>query len=170
MKSRLASTIGLLPAAAALLLVSGVSGAVPADDSASGVPVAAQDTLLVPAAFHADLGEVSMTGPPIHRTVEVTNRSETAVEIIQAASSCMCTDALLIFEDESILGPFGMGGHGPARRVGRMVAPGEQFKVRLRMDIASHPTARPGDFRREVRIVASRTAPVILALEGTLVP
>ncbi|MFO7768060.1 MAG: hypothetical protein R6W82_03765 [bacterium] len=42
--------------------------------------------------------------------------------------------------------------------------------VRFRMDVACHPTARPGAFRRRVRIAASRTAPVILTLEGTLVP
>jgi hypothetical protein len=97
-----------------------------------------------------DFGTVSMAAGKVKHNFEISNSSDRAVTIRSIATSCMCTEANLLYNQERF-GPFGMSGMS-GTSLDKKIQPGDKVEVETIFDPAAHGPAGVGPISREVTI------------------
>lgn len=132
---------------------------------------AIQPTSLKPEHTDFDFGIVSMAKGKVQHAFTLTNTSDKPETIVSAETSCMCTEAMLIFANGEKHGPFGMPGHGGVHHhmEPAAVQPGDILKVEAVFDPTAHGPAGVGKIARDVyiRTIDDRTATLSFAAEVT---
>jgi len=159
-------TIGLLIALSVLFLVAGNNGENSPADVATSLRTSDK---LVPMEASYNFGNISMRRGNVSHDFVLTNTSSEALLIKEVSTSCMCTEAWLRGEDGEV-GPFGMSGHGPARKANFSVQPGEQFTVKVEFDPAAHGPAGVGTVGRNVYLKVDTNEQVVLDFTATVTP
>jgi len=122
---------------------------------------------LLIAPLRYDLGPVPIYGGNVEMLFQVRNEGSVPFALASVYSSCACTSAVLVFDDDSEVGPFGMPGHELPNKIERTVAPGEEFQVKVIFDPAAHGLAGVGKVERAVflQTVDGGTARLIFGAE-----
>jgi len=116
-----------------------------------------------------ELGAVPIHGGNVEMLFQVKNESSEPLVLAVVYSSCACTSAVLLFNDDSKAGPFGMPGHELPNKIERAVAPGEEFQVQVRFDPAAHGLAGVGKVERFVFLETAEGASVRLEFGAEIV-
>ena len=139
-----AGIIGL----ASLKNSSGPSVNATASDIAQQSPLVAEQT-------RYDFGTNSMARGKVKNEYAVKNTSASDVTLKKIYTSCMCTEASLIFGDRRV-GPFGMAGHGVIPSINEKIPAGAEFSVETVFDPAAHGPAGVGPIQRVVFLETSQ--------------
>ncbi len=98
-----------------------------------------------------DFGTISMKNGKVSRMFSVINASGATQTIKRISTSCMCTEAFLVRQDDSKIGPFGMPGHGGfAPDINDVVPPQETRGIEVVFDPSAHGPAGVGQIERAV--------------------
>lgn len=116
-----------------------------------------------------DFGSVSMAKGVVNHEFVLENKSDQPVKIGEVSTSCMCTTAELRVDDQ-IAGPFGMPGHGLAKKARLTVDPGKKLVVKAIFDPAAHGPAGVGVIEREVSLDTGGEEPTILRFKANVNP
>lgn len=122
---------------------------------------AAQAGALASLKPHVDLGTISMAAGLVPYQYLIKNTAATPLNIKRIFTSCMCTTATLVTAKER-QGPFGMPGHGRAKTVNALLAPGELASVEVVFDPAAHGPSGLGRVDRFVTVESAEAAPLEL--------
>jgi hypothetical protein len=95
-------------------------------------------------------GDVSMAKGLVEHDFEVKNDTPSALTVVSAETSCMCTETVLDFPGGKEFGPFGMPGHGFMPQINEPVAPGDTVKVKAVFNPAAHGPSGIGFVEREI--------------------
>ena len=115
-----------------------------------------------------DFGSISMAKGKVAHTYNLKNASDQPVVIQKMYTSCMCTEANLIQNGES-MGPFGMPGHGLVPTINQKVAPGAEIRVEAIFAPAAHGPAGLGKINRAV-IMETNGGPVEVVFSANVTP
>ena len=117
-----------------------------------------------------DFGNVSMAKGKVSKDFLLENKSDKNVQIGEVFTSCMCTEAELRVGDK-FAGPFGMQGHGGARKADLIVKPGEMLTVKAIFDPAAHGPAGVGPIERQIVVsTGAGEDPIVLDFEAVVTP
>ncbi|MDP2587220.1 MAG: DUF1573 domain-containing protein [bacterium] len=126
-------------------------------------------TSLTVAEQRYDFGEISMEDGLVSHEYVVTNSSPEPVILSKMYTSCMCTQAELLHQDE-VHGPFGMVGHGTMPRLDESIGPGEEFMVKAIYDPNAHGPAGVGPVDRVVSLETDSGELLELQLVAVVTP
>jgi hypothetical protein len=115
-----------------------------------------------------DFGDIPIDGGVVETVFQVENDGE-ETRLVAVYTSCGCTSAVLEFGDGSTVGPFGMPGHGDPLEIGRTLAPGESFLVKLAFDPAAHGPQGLGNVMRVVSLHTRGGATAELTITANVV-
>ncbi|MDP3934638.1 MAG: DUF1573 domain-containing protein [Candidatus Giovannonibacteria bacterium] len=148
----------------------------PASQSAPASPVLGKNGLpagkagaLTVQENNYDFGSISMAAGKVSKTFAIKNTGTDPLAINQLYTSCMCTEATLKIVGRSA-GPFGMPGHGFAKRINETILPNEEAEVEVIFDPAAHGPAGVGRIERAVYLENSAGAPLELKFSATVTP
>lgn len=99
-----------------------------------------------------DFGEISMAAGKVSRSVIIQNTGPEPVIISKIYTSCMCTTAKLIMDNDSYFGPYGMPGHGFTPAINKTIPSGAEATIEVVFDPAAHGPAGIGLIEREIYI------------------
>ncbi len=117
-----------------------------------------------------DFGKISMKEGTVSHIFTISNTADSAVEIKNISTSCMCTEAFLI-NGEKREGPFGMPGHGGgATRVSAQIPAGESRDIEAVFDPAAHGPAGVGRISRAIFIEDKEGRVETLEISATVTP
>ena len=117
-----------------------------------------------------DFGAVSMAKGKVSKEFALENKSAGDVNIGEVFTSCMCTEAELKAGNRTA-GPFGMQGHGLARKANLIVKAGETLTVKTIFDPAAHGPAGVGPIERQVAVYTSAGKdPIVLEFKAVVTP
>lgn len=116
-----------------------------------------------------DFGEISMSKGTVEHTFTVVNSDSEPVEIKKIYTSCMCTQATLVYQGQT-KGPFGMPGHGPLAPVKESIAPGESAEIIVVFDPAAHGPAGVGLIERAVFLETAQGGKLTLDIKAKVTP
>jgi len=119
-----------------------------------------------------NFGKVSLEEGLVEHKFKVINRGEEAVMIEKIYTSCMCTTALVLDEEDvEMAGPFGMPGHGVSVKTEINVLPGEEKLIKAVFDPAAHGPAGIGLARRSIYLEtnSSSSPKVEFVFEATVI-
>lgn len=121
----------------------------------SRAPEAEQElppTPLVAEVATRDLGTLGISDGTVETTFRVSNGTAEPVQLVAVFTSCMCTEAVLEFQDGTTAGPFGMPGHELPVTLARTLAAGEAFDVRATFDPMAHGPDAVGPVKRAIAL------------------
>lgn len=102
-----------------------------------------------------DFGEISMAAGRVIHNFKIKNHSAEAIKLSNITTSCMCTEAFLLYQGERH-GPFGMPGHGgPTHEMNETLAGGDTATMEIVFDPAAHGPAGIGPITRQVKLETS---------------
>lgn len=117
-----------------------------------------------------DFGTISMSNGKVSKEFLLENKTANTVLIGEVFTSCMCTEAELKVGDKTA-GPFGMQGHGGARKANLEVKPGETLTVNAIFDPAAHGPSGVGPIERQVIIfTGADKLPISLQFKAVVTP
>ena len=118
-----------------------------------------------------DFGTISMKNGKVSRMFSVANGGAAPQTIKRISTSCMCTEAFLVGQDNSKRGPFGMPGHGgAATRISETIKPGESRVVKVVFDPNAHGPAGVGLMERVVMISDENGGTLQLQIKAMVTP
>lgn len=132
-----------------------------ADAAGSGILSAAENS--------HDFGEISMAAGKVSYAFVIKNTSVENAVIRKIYTSCMCTEATLLFDGKTY-GPFGMQGHGFIPSIDKILAPNTEASVEVTFDPAAHGPAGIGKIDRTVFIENGGGSPVELRFTAFVKP
>lgn len=141
-------------------------GASPANPSPA--VVAGSGVLSFAETLH-DFGEISMSAGKVSYVFPIKNMSVENAVVQKIYTSCMCTEARLLFGGETY-GPFGMQGHGSIPVINKIIAPNAEAKVEVTFDPAAHGPAGIGKIDRTVFVENGGGSPVELRFTAFVKP
>jgi len=180
---RTLSLLASVPVVVFLLACSGESR-VPEGNAADGTPsgaapvsAAAGDGIVLPPGegkliaepLTRDLGDVPIGGGKVQTSFMVRNDSDEAVRLVSVYTSCMCTTAVLAFEDGPKEGPFGMPGHDLPTSLDRSLGAGQTMEVEVTFDPAAHGPDAVGPVTRGIAIHLDDGEVLILQFNANVV-
>lgn len=99
-----------------------------------------------------DFGNVPMYGGKVKHSFSLKNDGQGVVKISKIYTSCMCTEATLITDNDKI-GPFGMSGHGGLITFAdKEIGAGETATIEVSVDPAAHGPQGTGPAKKVVYI------------------
>ena len=116
-----------------------------------------------------DFGNVSMADGHVTHTFSIDNTNPEPIIVTKIYTSCMCTEASLIYQNEK-KGPFGMQGHGPLPKVNQTIAPGESADILVDFDPTAHGPAGVGAIDRTVFIETADGGRMALQISANVTP
>jgi len=116
-----------------------------------------------------DFGEISMADGVTTHDFQVVNTSAEPITINGISTSCMCTEALLHYHEDSH-GPFGMPGHGAMPHLEQTINPDESFVVEAKYDPNAHGPAGVGPVNRVVSVETSNGELLELQILAVVTP
>lgn len=137
---------------------------------------ATQNKAAVSSAFTAsetfyDFGTISMKNGKVSRMFSLINSGEASQTIKRISTSCMCTEAFLVGQDDSRRGPFGMPGHGGfAPDINEVVSPQENRGIEVVFDPAAHGPAGVGRIERAVFVEDGNGGTQTLTVKALVTP
>ncbi|MFA6536731.1 MAG: DUF1573 domain-containing protein [Candidatus Paceibacterota bacterium] len=111
----------------------------------------ATSTLYAPEIFY-DFGTISMKDGNVEKDFTITNPTANDINLKKVTTSCMCTKAILIREDGSTKGPFGMPGMGYVPPANEIIKAGESRVIRAIYDPNAHGPAGVGVIGRFINL------------------
>lgn len=104
-----------------------------------------------------DFGVVSMFKGKVQHVFKIKNYTDSPVEITKIYTSCICTEAILV-SDQNSKGPFGMPGHGGlSPSLNETIKPGQEATIEVEVDPAAHGPEGTGKARKIVYIETNST-------------
>ena len=153
----------------AVLFLAG-SGTSKKTDSTAQNGAAAISAFAAPETFF-DFGTISMKNGKVSRMFSVVNSSSVPQTIKRISTSCMCTEAFLVGQDDSKRGPFGMPGHGGfAPDINEVVPPQENRGIDIVFDPAAHGPAGVGKIERAVFIEDTTGGTQVITIKAFVTP
>lgn len=116
-----------------------------------------------------DFGTISMASGNVSHKFGLKNKGQGFLRIEKIYTSCMCTTAMLQ-KGGSLLGPYGMPGHGFVPPVNQEMGPGEEAVIEVTFDPAAHGPAGVGRIERVVKIETDSGNPVLLNIAAMVTP
>ena len=116
-----------------------------------------------------DCGAISMAVGKVTRKFKIKNTSPEPVIIEKIYTSCMCTEAMLI-KNEEHFGPYGMPGHGFIPKINQVINKNEEATVEVIFDPAAHGPAGVGKIQRIVTVGNTAGEPLQLSFTATVTP
>lgn len=116
-----------------------------------------------------DFGSVSMAAGLVKHSFVIRNISSEPVKISKMYTSCMCTEASILYKDEDI-GPFGMPGHGFLPPVNVTIDLDSEAKIEVVFDPVAHGPVGIGFVSRSVFIESKESAPLTLYISANVTP
>lgn len=118
-----------------------------------------------------DFGTISMKDGKVSRMFSLVNSGEASQTIKRISTSCMCTEAFLVGQDDSRRGPFGMPGHGGfGPDINDVVSTGEKRNVEVIFDPAAHGPAGVGRIERAVFVEDGNGGTQTLTVKALVTP
>lgn len=140
------------------------------DSPSSGAQANLLPSVLGASELKYDFGSISMANGNVTHKFQINNTALEPVTITKVYTSCMCTTAILIRNDEQF-GPFGMPGHGgPSPRISETMQPGEQAVLEVIFDPNAHGPAGVGRIARSVYIENDISEPLELQFNALVTP
>ncbi len=96
-----------------------------------------------------DFGNISMANGNVNHSYKIKNETAEAINIAKMYTSCMCTTAYFI-KDNNRIGPFGMPGHAAVLPLNKTLAPKEEATIEIVFDPTAHGPAGIGGISREI--------------------
>lgn len=90
-----------------------------------------------------DFGAISMANGKVSHVFKLKNESGESAMLSKIYTSCMCTEATLVYGDKKF-GPYGMPGHSGIPQINETINPGESVDVEAIFDPAAHGPAGVG--------------------------
>lgn len=119
--------------------------------------------------YSYDFGEISMSKGPVSHIFRVKNEGNEKLAVSKIYTSCMCTTAVLIKNDERY-GPFGMPGHGLVPPVNQSLEAGQEAQIDVSFDPAAHGPAGVGRVERSVFVNGENEQLSELKITATVTP
>lgn len=116
-----------------------------------------------------DFGTISMAAGRVSTDFTVRNATSDTLTISKLSTSCMCTSASLEI-NQTILGPFGMPGHGVIPTINQSLAPGAAALVRVTFDPAAHGPSGIGRIVRNVYLDGPSGERLSLTIQANVKP
>lgn len=116
-----------------------------------------------------NFGPVSMAKGKVSHEFRIKNVSSESIIINKIYTSCMCTKARLIV-NENEFGPYGMPGHGSIPKIDVALETNTEAVVRVIFDPNAHGPAGIGKIERVVTIENSAGEPVELGFTAEVTP
>ncbi len=116
-----------------------------------------------------DFGSVSMAAGKVSHVFALENTGATPVTIKSIYTSCMCTEANLIFGDQKI-GPFGMIGMADNPAVDKTIPAQGTVGVEAVFNPAAHGPAGIGAVERQIVIETNDNREVVLNFQAQVTP
>ncbi|KKW22599.1 MAG: hypothetical protein A2W52_02460 [Candidatus Taylorbacteria bacterium RIFCSPHIGHO2_02_49_25] len=139
-------------------------------DSTAQNGAAAISAFAAPETFF-DFGAIGMKNGKVSRMFSLKNETEQPLTIKRISTSCMCTEAFLIGQDNSKKGPFGMPGHGgSAPDINEVVPPQENRGVDVVFDPAAHGPAGIGKIERAVFVEDGNGGTQVITITALVTP
>ncbi len=113
-----------------------------------------------------DFGRVPIDSGSVETVFHIVNDGPDVMRLLSVSTSCGCTKALAEFADGSTVGSFDIPDDGDTADAGKIVRPGEAFRVRVEFDPAAHGPDGVGRLLREIVLATlggSQTRLVITA-------
>lgn len=124
----------------------------------------------VPETFF-DFGTIKMKNGKVSRMFSVVNKSDAPQTIKRISTSCMCTEAFLVGQNDSKRGPFGMPGHGGfAPDINEVVAPQDNRGVEVVFDPEAHGPAGVGQIERAIFVEDAAGGTRTLTIRALVTP
>lgn len=112
-----------------------------------------------------DFGNIPMYGGKVKHSFSLKNDGQGGVKISKIYTSCMCTEATLITDNDRI-GPFGMPGHGGLITfANKEIGAGETSMIEVEVDPAAHGPQGMGPAKKVVYIETDDSQKVQLILD-----
>ena len=118
-----------------------------------------------------DFGTISMKNGKVSRMFSVANGGAAPQTIKRISTSCMCTEAFLVGQDNSKRGPFGMPGHGGfAPDINEVVPPQENRGIEVVFDPGAHGPAGVGKIERAVFVEDGSGGTQVITIKALVTP
>ncbi|MDP2593278.1 MAG: DUF1573 domain-containing protein [bacterium] len=118
--------------------------------------------------FH-NFGVVSMKDGVVSYDFVLKNISEDALVLKRLYTSCMCTEAVIYSEGQS-LGNFSMPGHGREPRLNHNLFAGEEVRIEVKFNPAAHGPSGVGAIERNVVLETEKGEQVVLNIKANVTP
>ena len=117
-----------------------------------------------------DFGTISMKDGDVTKDFTVTNNTDKDIFIPRLVTSCMCTNALIVREDGTTNGPFGMEGMGYVPPANETIAAGKSITVRAIYDPNAHGPAGVGIIDRFITLTDQSGSDLQLEIKAVVTP
>ena len=117
-----------------------------------------------------DFGTISMKDGKVSKDFTITNNTDTDIKIPRVITSCMCTEALIVREDGTTNGPFGMEGMGYVPPANETISAGKSIIVRAIYDPNAHGPAGIGIIDRFITITDQSGSDLQLEIKAVVTP
>jgi hypothetical protein len=117
-----------------------------------------------------DFGSISMKDGNVIKDFIVTNSTDKDITVRSVLTSCMCTNALIVREDGTTNGPFGMEGMGHVPPANETIKAGENRIIRVIYDPNAHGPAGVGLIDRFVNLTDSSGNSLELEIKAIVTP
>lgn len=112
----------------------------------------AKSSLTAPEQFY-DFGTISMADGKVHHVFSIDDPTDGPITLRGIETSCMCTTAYLIKNDDTRIGPFGMPGMGYDNTVSSVIPAHGSQTIDVVFDPAAHGPAGVGKIDRTIDVM-----------------
>ncbi len=116
-----------------------------------------------------DFGTISMAKGKVSHDFAVTNTGTEPITFGRMFTSCMCTQAKLIL-NQNTYGPYGMEGMGFIPKINKQINPDETATVETIFDPAAHGPAGIGKIERVVTLENNAGSPLEFRFSAEVTP
>jgi len=116
-----------------------------------------------------NFGNVSMAAGKVSHSFTIKNIGSEPLSITRIYTSCMCTEAKL-FKNNNTIGPFGMQGMGYNPALNEILMPNEQAQIQVVFDPAAHGPAGLGRIERTVSVENNGKGRLDISISASVMP
>lgn len=117
-----------------------------------------------------DFGTISMKDGNVTKDFIITNNTNRDIKISRVITSCMCTEALIVRENGTTNGPFGMDGMGYVPPANETIAAGKSIAIRAIYDPNAHGPAGVGIIDRFINLTDESGDEMQLEIKAVVTP
>ncbi|MBK5215444.1 MAG: DUF1573 domain-containing protein [Candidatus Pacebacteria bacterium] len=158
-----------------LLIISGIAGLIwwgsKTQNSVESTTVkSGEKSSLVALETVYDFGKISMKDGIVSKDFTITNNTDKDIIIPRLVTSCMCTKALIVREDGTTNGPFGMEGMGHVPPANETIVAGKSIIIRAAYDPNAHGPAGVGVIDRFIVLTDQSGSDLQLEIKAVVTP